>query len=94
MSKSGQGYFEAAATIVSSRIAVNGTYSCPCCGSASFSEAGGYEICGICNWEDDPVQETDPMLVGGANSSSLASARENFKNFGHCDGPVKTRILP
>ncbi len=48
---------------------------CPCCGEASLSELGGYEICNVCGWEDDPVQRDDPSYAGGANDKSL----DNYK---------------
>lgn len=50
-------------------------HSCPCCGKYDFSEGGSYEICPVCNWEDDPVQEEDPIFGGGANTMSLNEAR-------------------
>ncbi|HDS1074490.1 TPA: hypothetical protein QDZ65_001500 [Stenotrophomonas maltophilia] len=48
---------------------------CPCCGNLTISENGNYEICSICQWEDDPVQSKSPDYSGGANSSSLNVAR-------------------
>jgi len=49
--------------------------ACPCCGSSAIGEPGAYEICGICSWEDDPVQSEDPSYAGGANVESLNDAR-------------------
>lgn len=47
-------------------------YTCPCCGFLTFDEpSGNYEICGICGWEDDPVQLMNPCLRGGANLGDL-----------------------
>ena len=43
---------------------------------------GSYEICPVCNREDDPVQAGDPNYEGGANPVSLTQARENFRHFG------------
>lgn len=54
---------------------MNTVHSCPCCGKYEFSEEGSYEICPVCNWEDDPVQEEDPNFGGGANTMSLSEAR-------------------
>lgn len=49
-------------------------YPCPSCGFLVFSEpAGSYDICGICDWEDEPVG--DPHSAGGANRVSLAASQ-------------------
>jgi hypothetical protein len=50
-------------------------FECPCCGSKTLSEIEAYEVCDICNWEDDPVQRNDPDYEGGANDLSLNQAR-------------------
>jgi hypothetical protein len=42
-------------------------------------ERGTYEICSVCNWEDDPAQSADPDLAGGANAESLHAARTNWR---------------
>lgn len=49
-------------------------YPCPCCGNKMISEPGNYEICPVCDWEDDPVQLSDPDLLGGENILSLLNA--------------------
>jgi hypothetical protein len=51
-------------------------YPCPCCGNEHIEEPGGYEICDVCGWEDDPVQSADPQFAGGANEMSLLRCRE------------------
>ncbi|MEQ0582364.1 CPCC family cysteine-rich protein (plasmid) [Pantoea dispersa] len=53
-------------------------HACPCCGNKTILELGGYEICSICGWEDDPVQAEDPDFSGGANSPSLNEAKRRF----------------
>jgi hypothetical protein len=53
--------------------------ACPCCGSHTLSKRGAYEICSVCNWEDDPVQAKDPDFRGGANGSSLNEARAAWR---------------
>lgn len=54
--------------------------SCPCCGYLTLSDwcSGSWEICAVCNWEDDAVQFDDPAYKGGANRKSLNEARECF----------------
>ncbi|PCD78924.1 hypothetical protein CO710_09635 [Acetobacter orleanensis] len=51
---------------------------CPCCGVTVISVLGEYEICPICNWEDDPLQASDPDYVGGANPISLNQANQKW----------------
>ena len=54
-------------------------YPCPSCGFLVFSEPpGSYDICGICDWEDDGVQLVDPTYSGGANSDSLATSQNKI----------------
>jgi hypothetical protein len=59
-------------------------YPCPCCGYLTLGEKppGTFEICDVCNWEDDNVQFADPFFEGGANAESLVQARANFRSFG------------
>jgi hypothetical protein len=41
---------------------------CKCCGEDTLAEGdGNFEICPSCGWEDDPVQNADVWLAGGAN---------------------------
>jgi hypothetical protein len=55
---------------------------CPCCGYPTLEERAAYEICCLCNWEDDG--QDDPRadeVWGGPNGSySLAAARQNFRH--------------
>ena len=56
---------------------------CPCCGCLTLeSDAGDWEICPVCYWEDDPVQLRDPSYRGGANKVSLEEARSNYQEHG------------
>ena len=59
-------------------------YPCPCCGYLTLSEPppGTFEICPVCNWEDDNVQFNNIDFEGGANEESLREARQNFQKFG------------
>lgn len=63
------------------------TFTCPCCGYKTFDHEpnGSYDICGVCFWEDDPIQLEDPDYEGGANPMSLRQAQQNFLEFGACD---------
>jgi hypothetical protein len=57
-------------------------HDCPCCGYPTLHERGGYEICSLCDWEDDG--QDDPCadeVWGGPNGEySLTVARENFRS--------------
>ena len=52
---------------------------CPCCNEGIINEP--YDICDICGWEDDRVQNNDREFAGGANSLSLTDhCKEYFKD--------------
>ena len=57
----------------------NDDQMCPCCKRYKLNEIGKYEVCPVCNWEDDPVARQDPDYVGGANHLSLNEARAQYK---------------
>ncbi len=54
---------------------------CPCCGYPTLEERGSYEICLICNWEDDDQDDDDAdQILGGPNGNiSLETARRDFE---------------
>jgi len=56
-------------------------FNCPCCGYPTLEERQGWEICCLCDWEDDGQDDPHADEVwGGPNQDySLAEARENFK---------------
>jgi hypothetical protein len=56
-------------------------YVCPCCGYPTLSERGNYDICELCNWEDDGQDDPHADEVwGGPNGDySLSEARQNFQ---------------
>ena len=54
------------------------SFPCPVCRHAVPGDAGTYEICLCCGWEDDPVQRHDPSYGGGANGTSLDEARAHW----------------
>lgn len=59
-------------------------YQCPCCGNYTFHEKldNTYNICPVCYWEDDKLQNEDENYKGGANKVSLKEARANYLEFG------------
>lgn len=67
--------------------------TCACCGYRTLAGArGGYEICPICFWEDDPVQINDPHSRGGANTVSLVDAQTTFQAHGWSDRVYAERV--
>ncbi|MCP1124146.1 CPCC family cysteine-rich protein [Bacillus sp. 3103sda1] len=54
---------------------------CPCCGYPTLEERGIFEICKLCNWEDDGQDDSyvDEVLGGPNEDYSLTEARKNFK---------------
>jgi Cysteine-rich CPCC len=63
----------------------------PCCDHLTLDEApsGTHTICAVCSWEDDRVQFRDPDYPGGANKVSLRQARENYRQYGVSEPPVR-----
>jgi cold shock CspA family protein len=55
-----------------------GQIACPVCSGQVDGPSGAYEICEHCGWEDDPTQRDDPNFAGGANTMSLAAARDDW----------------
>lgn len=54
----------------------NPTFPCASCGFLVFDEpVGSYDICPICDWEDDHVQLRYPRMGGGANRKSLLESQ-------------------
>ncbi len=56
---------------------------CPCCGYLTLDRRADYEICELCNWEDDGQDdESADEVWGGPNSDySLTEARANFLKY-------------
>lgn len=69
-------------------------YRCPCCGFYTLPERaeGNYNICPVCFWEDDRLQQEDDDLEGGANKVSLKQARLNYREFGASDERFIDRV--
>ena len=55
---------------------------CPVCAYRTFAVVGDWDICPVCGWTSDPVQEAMPDDPTGANSISLHQARQNYQEFG------------
>jgi Cysteine-rich CPCC len=56
--------------------------ACSCCGHLTLPREHRSEICPVCFWESDPIQNDDESYSGGANSLSLAAAKLNYQKFG------------
>lgn len=68
-------------------------YPCNCCGFLTLSVGcGSYEICPVCFWKDDPVQNSDPTYPGGANSVCLDEAGKNFIQQGAAEMGEATHV--
>ncbi|MBR2766783.1 hypothetical protein IKD67_01725 [Candidatus Saccharibacteria bacterium] len=57
---------------------MNNAKNCECC-NRGVIEDGASEICPICGWEDDIVQNKRPDYNFGANKLSLNEHRKNFE---------------
>ena len=55
-------------------------YACPCCGENTLEAQGEYEICDVCDWEDDPAQSENPDDDLGANTMSLNQSRAEWEH--------------
>jgi hypothetical protein len=51
---------------------------CACCGNALSPELKFHDICKVCGWQDDPIQNDEPDYDGGANYISLNEAKKAF----------------
>ncbi len=82
---------------MNSELPISTRVRCPCCGYPTLLESAAYEICELCNWEDDGQGEAQANEVwGGPNSDySLTDARHNFKRFRVMYAPSRDqRIVP
>ena len=48
---------------------------CPVCGSENQGETPDFDVCPVCDWEDDHLQRDNPDMAGGANEKSLNEAK-------------------
>jgi uncharacterized Zn finger protein (UPF0148 family) len=51
--------------------------NCPVCGQYVFEM--DFDLCPVCDWQHDRVQEIEPDLAGGANKESLNEAKNAWK---------------
>lgn len=68
---------------------------CRCCGYLTLPRYGGYDICDVCDWEDDPttIFEAHESFGGpGPNHISLSEARRNFVGDGICCPWLKGQV--
>lgn len=71
-------------------------YNCPCCGykTMEHKEAEYHDICPVCYWENDPVQNENEEYTGGSNEISLKKAKENYSSFGAISESAITFVRP
>lgn len=68
-------------------------FPCPCCSYLVFDGTpGSFDVCPICNWEDDLVQVRFPSSSGGANSVSVLEGQHNYRLFGACEARFRTHV--
>lgn len=51
---------------------------CECCGFDTLPADSMFEVCPLCEWQDDPYQNEHPDYSGGANALSLNEYRETW----------------
>jgi len=54
-------------------------FNCPVCGEYAFDHDGDNDVCNICGWENDKLQNNKPDYRGGANPDSLNEYRSEWK---------------
>ena len=52
--------------------------TCPVCGKHTFTVE--YELCPVCMWQQDSIQEDDPAFSGGANALCLDDFTSEWLN--------------
>ena len=70
-------------------------YTCPCCGYKTHHRKDHLgDLCLVCYWQSDSMQNADPYYGGGANRISLMQAQQNFIVFGACEKPSISFVRP
>lgn len=62
------------------KIDLNTKHKCPVCGKFEFEHRLSQEICEVCGWQDDILDENDPNEDTGANEFSLAEYRAKYES--------------
>lgn len=69
-------------------------FPCPCCGYRTLpSPSPSDEICPVCFWQDDFVDNHDTDVLG-PNRVLLSEARANFARWGASDRRWVDRVRP
>lgn len=53
--------------------------SCPVCGYLTLDERNSFDICAICFWEDDGMDDFEENMDSGPNHMTLKDGREIFQ---------------
>ncbi len=54
-------------------------YRCSCCGYFTLDNIGEYDICRLCNWEDDGTVSDDINKFSHVNGSTLYDYKNMFE---------------
>lgn len=54
-------------------------FTCPGCGYPTLNERGNYEICDLCNWEDDNQDNKEADEVWGGPNGNLSLTAHRIK---------------
>lgn len=71
-----------------------GWLPCPVCAKLTFEVLGDWDICPVCGWNSDPVQETMHDDPTGANGISLNEARQNYQKIGAITAAILDELDP
>ncbi|MCL2362929.1 MAG: hypothetical protein FWC73_14105 [Defluviitaleaceae bacterium] len=66
--------------------------SCPVCNKYNFEE--DFDLCPICLWQHDRIQENEPHFAGGANDLSLNQFRAEWLRQNAISVSKKTAYQP
>ena len=73
-------WVEKAIPLLVKRYRMKQAHVCPICGKFMFDEVDSYDICDICGWEDNSVQEMHPDKDYGPNGYSLNEYKSLYEN--------------